>query len=73
MKKLLADLIGKRFSVYVEGEFERTSDFMGFVKLLADYTDFFQYSSNEKKAWFTSLIKAREVHIDSNIYVKLHN
>ena len=69
MKKLLLALIGKRFSVYVGNEFERTCDFMGLMKLLADYTDFFQYNTNEKTHYLSSLITHRVLTVDVNITV----
>jgi len=71
MKKLLANLIGKKFSVYVGGEFERMTDFIGFMKLLADYSDFFRYTKSEQIDFLLELDRDRFAPIDANIYVKI--
>lgn len=71
MKKLLANLISKKFSVYVGGEFERMTDFFGFIKLLTDYSDFFQYTKSEQIYFLVELDVNRFVPIDINIYVKI--
>ena len=71
MKKLLANLIGKKFSVYVGGEFERMTDFIGFTKLLANYSDFYQYTTSERYEFLKGLVETRYAQIDADIYVKL--
>lgn len=71
MKQQLANLIGKKFSVYVSGEFERLTDFLGFMKLLASYSDFFEYTTQEKKIAFSDLLDTKILTIDANIFVKL--
>lgn len=72
MKKILSVLIEKKFSVMVGGEFERNCDFLGFMQVLSNYGDFFQYSSNEKKQFLSKLLKEREVGVDMNISVKFN-
>lgn len=71
MKKLLANLIGKKFSVYVGGEFERMTDFLGFMKLLANYSDFFEYTSKEKYEFISIVVSEKYAYIDKNVYVKI--
>ncbi|HUD45129.1 MAG TPA: hypothetical protein VMR41_06300 [Patescibacteria group bacterium] len=71
MKKQLANLIGKKFSVYVGGEFERMTDFIGFMKLLANWSDFFEYTKQEKQIAFSDLLNTKILSIDSNIFVKI--
>ena len=72
MKKILANLIGKKFSVYVGGEFERMTDFLGFIKLLADYSDFFNYTRKEQFEILNNIMgNNRFVVVDSNIFVKV--
>lgn len=71
MKKLLAKLIGKKFSVYVGGEFERMTDFIGFMKLLANYTDFFRYDQKEQYHFVSSWSEQNYAYIDANIFVKI--
>ncbi len=71
MKKLLANLIGKKFSVYVGNEFERMTDFIGFVKLLTNYSDFFQYTKEEQFAFLFRLERDRFSSIDADIFVKI--
>ena len=70
MKKILANLIGKKFSVYVGGEFERMTDFLGFVKLLNDYSDFWTNSKSEQYEFLRSASGVGYAYIDANIYVK---
>lgn len=71
MKKILANLIGKKFSVYVGGEFERMTDFLGFIQLLSDYSDFFEYTSKEKYDFLSIVESEKYGYIDANIYVKI--
>lgn len=71
MKKLLTNLIGKKFSVYVDGEFERMTDFLGFMKLLANYSDFFSYTTKEKYDFLYACNDSKYGYIDANIYVKI--
>jgi len=71
MKKLLANLIGKKFSVYVGGEFERMTDFLGLIKLLTSYSDFFQYTHAEQFEYMLNTKVDKIAYIDANIYVKV--
>ena len=71
MTKLLSNLIGKKFSVYVDGEFERKTDFLGFMKLLGDFSDFFRYSTKEKYDYLYTVIDSKCGYIDADISVKL--
>lgn len=71
MKKALANLIGKKFSVYVSGEFERMTDFLGFLKLLVSFSDFFAYRKSEQKSYLEKVAKEKYGYIDANIFVKL--
>jgi len=71
MKKLLANLIGKKFSVYVGGEFERMTDFIGFMKLLVNYSDFFHYTKEEQFEALSTWVYKRYVMVDANIFVKI--
>ena len=71
MKKLLANLIGKKFSVYVGGEFERMTDFLGFIKLLSDYSDFFRLEKYEQYCYLEDGRTIKYFQVDDNIYVKL--
>lgn len=71
MQKLLTNLIGKRFSVYVSGEFERTTDFLGFIKLLGSYSDFFQFTKEEQNNYFKQIVESKYGYVDANIYVKI--
>jgi hypothetical protein len=71
MKKILSNLIGKKFSVYVGGEFERMTDFLGFVALLKNYADFFEYTKQEQYEYLKKLVATRYGYVDANIEVKL--
>lgn len=71
MKKILANLIGKKFSVYVGGEFERMTDFIGFIKLLTNYSDFWNYTKSEQYEKLKNAVTERVISIDCNIFVKI--
>ncbi len=71
MKKALSNLIGKKFSVYVGGEFERMTDFIGYMALLHNYADFFAYSRWEQRSFLERGIRDGISTIDANIYVKI--
>ena len=68
--KNLKILVDKTFSVYVENEFERKTNFLGLMKLLADYSDFFLYSCVDQKVEINKWIKTGQIYIDANILVK---
>ena len=71
MKNIMANLIGKKFSVYVGEEFERMTDFIGLMKLLAKYSDFFEYSRREQVDYLRNSFPGGCIRIDSNIFVKV--
>lgn len=73
MKKLIQQLLNKNFSVYVGGEFERRTNFLGLMKLFADYSDFLKYTNKEQKEMLKEWLKIKEIYIDANIYVKITN
>jgi uncharacterized protein YbcC (UPF0753/DUF2309 family) len=71
MKHLWKILIEKnRFQVYVNGEFERQTNFTGLLKLLADYADFFRYTDREQSDYLAIGIQKKSIYIDANITVK---
>ena len=70
-KKLWADLIVRKFSVYVSGEFERMTDFSGFLKLLVNYSDFFHYDRQEQAQYLREAIASKYGYVDANIFVKI--
>jgi len=69
MKKLIP-LLTKRFSVYVSGEFERTTDFLGLQRLLSNYSDFFEYTHKEQVRAVEKWLKDKEIYIDAGIFVR---
>jgi hypothetical protein len=70
MNKELKQLADKKFSVYVGGEFERTTGFLGVVKLLVNYSDFFRYTNYESIESVKKWMKDKEIYIDADITVK---
>lgn len=72
MKKILKELLDKRFSVYCGGEFESIRGFLGFIKLLVCWSDFFSWSEYEQKSFLTKLLKDGEARVDANISVKIN-
>lgn len=68
--KPLKDMFEKRFSIYVANEFERTTGFLGLMRVLHMYSDFFEYTVPEQKAAIKNWVKTGEVYIDANIYAK---
>lgn len=70
MKNVLNYLLDKRFSVYVCGEFERYTDFLGLMKIFSTYSDFFDYTKQEQKVFFRKSLKDQEFYVDANITVK---
>lgn len=72
MEKELKKLIGKKFTVTVCGEYERVTNFMGMLKLLVNYSDFFEFTPLEQ----LEILKGKElkngrisIYIDANIIV----
>lgn len=66
--KLMVDY---KYKVYVGGEKERTTDVLGLLQLLADYSDFFQYTKKEKTKYLKDSIKEKTFYIDANITCKI--
>lgn len=71
MKKLLDQLTGKKFDVYIGGEVESTTNFLGFMRLLADYSDFFLHGKVTQKDYLEELLADGVGYIDANITVKM--
>ena len=71
MNKILANLISGKFSVYVGGEFERMTDFLGFISLIENYSDFFQYERYEQFKYLKGIVDTKYAYVDANIYVKV--
>lgn len=70
MQSLISVLAGKRFSILVGGEFERRTNFLGLMKLLAHYSDFFNYTEREQLAYLSKFVTYKVAVVDSNITVK---
>lgn len=68
---MLKRLIGRRFSVYVGGEFERVTGFLGLMKLLATYSDFFSYTPAEQRTEIKKWISSNNIYVDAVICVKV--
>jgi len=68
---ILRHIIDKRFRVVIAGEVERHTNFFGLIKLLAAYSDFFEYSTLEQKKYLTNAVATNEFNIDANIYCTL--
>ena len=60
----------KRFSVIVNGEFERRTNFLGLMKLLTDYSDFFQYTEREQLSYLSKFVTSKEAYVDANITIR---
>ena len=73
MKTLIKELSNKNFSVYVSGEFERRTDFLGLMRLFANYSDYLGYTNREQKAMLKKWLKIKEIYIDATISVKITN
>lgn len=72
MEKELKKLISKKFRVTICGEYERTTNFIGLMRLLAQYSDFFEFSPREQLDWLKGKTyeKGRiSIYIDGNITV----
>lgn len=64
-------LIDKKFKCYVSGEYERQTNFIGLLKLLHNYSDFFEYTPQEQNKAIKKWLKSGNVYIDSLIYCKI--
>lgn len=60
-------LLGKRFKVWVGGEVERTTNFLGLLGLLHRFSDFFEYTPAEQRATVKEWLNSRRVYVDVNI------
>ena len=70
MKKIIEELAGKKFSVYVNGEFENTTNFLGLIQLLARFSDFFNYKSTEQVKYFKESMQDKTFYIDVDMSVR---
>jgi hypothetical protein len=70
MNSKLKKLVSRRFSVYVGGDFERMTDFLGLIDLLARYSDFFRLSSKEKEDDIKEWLEDGKIYIDADIFVR---
>ena len=66
--KTVKELKASRFKVWVGGEVERSTNWKGVQKLLADWSDFPQYTANERKAFMAKAVRDGGVYIDANIF-----
>lgn len=64
-------LVKKHFVVFVGGEQERSTDFMGFIHLLYGWSDFPNYTTEEQTSYFDELLWVGIGTIDANIFVKV--
>lgn len=69
MKKL-QELLGKRFRVYEDSQFSCYCDFLGVMKRLANFSDFFGYSKKEQNETIEQWIKDGYIYVDSNIRIR---
>ena len=68
MKEILHQLVDKKFSVCVGGEFERVTNFIGLMGLLFHYSDVFDCEDkNLQKSFFKNGLKEKEFYVDANI------
>ena len=66
---ILFKLMKKRFSVYVDGEFERFTSYLGVFKLLANYSDFTRLTDKEMTDAVKEWSEIGSIYIDANITV----
>ncbi len=67
--KELQELLTKRFSVYVANEFEGYCDFLGVMRRLANFSDFFKYSKQEQKRIVRAYFDKGFIYVDSEIEI----
>ncbi len=68
--KELKELLNKRFSVYVNGEFECYTDFLGIMKRLNNFSDFFDsYSKIQQKKEIKKWLNSGEIYVDNQINI----
>lgn len=66
----IQELKRKRFKVFVCGEVERTTNWNGIERLLANWSDFPQYNARERKTFMARSARHNSVYVDANIYCK---
>ena len=70
-KIIIGELLSKRISVYVGGEFERCTNFLGLITLLYDYADFRRYTNKEQQKWLLNFLKEKAGYVDAIIEVRI--
>ena len=60
-------MLDTKFNVYVCGEIERKTDFLGLLNLLANYSDFFRFTTKEQNQYFKNSFGESSFYIDANI------
>lgn len=68
---IVIKLIDKKFKVMISDEFERMTDFWGFIKLLFNFSDFPHFTAKEKNNYFNKGYNAKDFYIDCNINCKI--
>lgn len=71
MNETLHLLIDRKYKVYVVGEYERTTNFIGLMQLLHQYSDFFSGDRFEQVRDIKQWIKDGSIYIDANITLKI--
>lgn len=69
MNNMLKQLVDKRFSVMVCGEFERGTSFLGLMHLLSMRSDFFNYDKKLQMKCLHEGIRNKSIYIDADISV----
>jgi len=67
MQKELSYLLDKDFKVYVGGEYERRTNFLGMMNLLAHRSDFFRFHSSQQQSFIKKCIKEKSIYVDADI------
>ena len=73
MEKTLVKLVCWKYEIYVGGEFERKTDFIGFMRVLYNYGDFFQFTPEEQETYLVNLFMEHKCYVDMNIEVRKYN
>jgi len=67
--KELKELLNKRFSVYVNNEFEGYTTFLGVMKRLSNFSDFLDYPNKEQKEIIKLWFDKGFIYVDSQIHI----